>query len=159
MHRVAVLALDGVVPFELGIPARIFGLAHSASGEPLYSVATCSLDGRPVRADADFTISVEHDASLLASADTVVIPPSHALGALREGEPLPDALRAALLTLRPETRLVAICTGAFVLAAAGLLDRRPATTHWREADLLQRLFTAVRVDPDVLFVDDGDVLT
>nr|WP_280697594.1 DJ-1/PfpI family protein [Kitasatospora sp. GP82] len=54
---------------------------------------------------------------------------------------------------------MAICTGAYVLAAAGLLDQRPATTHWREAERLQRLFTSVRVDPDVLFVDDGDVLT
>ncbi len=159
MHRVAVLALDGVVPFELGIPARIFGAALAPSGEPLYDIATCSLDGRPVRAHADFSITVEHDASLLASADTVVIPPSHALDTLRNGGALPDDLRAALASVRPGTRLVAICTGAFVLAAAGLLDRRPATTHWGEADLLRRLFTGVRVDPDVLYVDDGDVLT
>ncbi|MFC4911246.1 GlxA family transcriptional regulator [Actinomadura gamaensis] len=159
MHHVAVLALDGVIPFELGIPARIFGAARDASGAPLYSVATCSLDGLPVRADADFTITVQHDASLLASADTVVIPPSHALEGIRQGAPLPDAVRDALGTVRPGTRMVAICTGAFVLAAAGLLDRRPATTHWRESDRLRRLFTGVRVDPDVLFVDDGDVLT
>ncbi|MCP2343771.1 GlxA family transcriptional regulator [Actinomadura rupiterrae] len=159
MHRVVVLALDGVVPFELGIPGRIFGAARSATGEPLYSVATCTLDGGPVRASGDFSIAVEHDASLLASADTVVLPPSHALDGIRHGAPLPDALRDALASVRPGTRLVAICTGAFVLAAAGLLDRRRATTHWREADLLQRMFTAVRVDPDVLYVDDGDVLT
>ncbi|GAA2930692.1 helix-turn-helix domain-containing protein [Streptomyces thioluteus] len=159
MHRVGVLALDGVIPFELGIPSRIFGAARDSSGRPLYSVATCSLDGQPVRADADFELAVGHDASLLAGVDTVVIPPSHALGPVREDGVLPEALGRALAGVRPGTRMVAICTGTFVLAAAGLLDRRPATTHWRETERLRRLFTTVRVDPDVLFVDDGDVLT
>ncbi|MEU6326075.1 helix-turn-helix domain-containing protein [Streptomyces sp. NPDC047049] len=159
MHRVGVVALDGVVPFELGIPARIFGAAHSADGKPLYSVVTCSPDGRPVSAQADYDIAVAEDASVLASVDTVVIPPSHALGSIVEDGRLPDELRKVLEHVRPGTRMVAICTGAFVLAAAGLLDHRPATTHWREAAQLQRLFTTVRVDPNVLFVDDGDVLT
>ncbi|MEI5102399.1 helix-turn-helix domain-containing protein [Streptomyces sp. PmtG] len=159
MHHVGVLALDGVVPFELGIPARIFGAARDATGGPLYDVATCSLDGGPVRAEADYGLTVAHDASLLAAVDTVVIPPSHALGPVREEGRLPDALREALAAVRPGTRVVGICTAAFVLAAAGLLDHRRATTHWREADRLRRMFTTVRVDPDVLFVDDGDVLT
>ncbi|MGW7458827.1 GlxA family transcriptional regulator [Streptomyces sp. NPDC054797] len=159
MHRIGVLALDGVVPFELGIPARIFGAARDLTGNALYSVTTCSLDGRPVRAEADYELSVAHDASVLATVDTVVIPPSHSLGPIREEGRLPDALRSALAAVRPGTRMVAICTGSFVLAAAGLLDHRPATTHWREAERLQRMFTRVRVDPDVLFVDDGDVLT
>ncbi|MGW3007214.1 GlxA family transcriptional regulator [Streptomyces sp. NPDC001219] len=159
MHRVAVLALDGVVPFELGIPARIFGAARDAAGEPLYSVVTCSLDGRTVRTDADYDIAVAADASVLAQVDTVVIPPAHGAHTHREDGRLSDDLRAALAHVRPGTRMVAICTGAFVLAAAGLLDHRPATTHWREATELQRLFTTVRVDPNVLFVDDGDVLT
>ncbi|MFG2093105.1 GlxA family transcriptional regulator [Streptomyces sp. NPDC048612] len=159
MHRVAVLALDGVVPFELGIPARIFGAARDAAGEPLYSVVTCSLDGRTVRTDADYDIAVAADASVLAQVDTVVIPPAHGAHSYREDGRLSDDLRVALAYVRPGTRMVAICTGAFVLAAAGLLDHRPATTHWREATELQRLFTTVRVDPHVLFVDDGDVLT
>ncbi|MFF0747598.1 GlxA family transcriptional regulator [Streptomyces sp. NPDC004267] len=159
MHRVGVLALDGVVPFELGIPARIFGAARDSSGGPLYSVTTCSVDGRPVRAEADYALTVGHDATLLAAVDTVVIPPSHGLGPIREEGRLPEELRAALAAIRPGTRMVAICTGGYVLAAAGLLDGRPATTHWLEADHLQRLFTRVRVDPGVLFVDDGDVLT
>jgi transcriptional regulator GlxA family with amidase domain len=160
-HRVVVLALPGVVPFELAIPARIFGGAYDAHDgrRPLYEVLTCTVDGRPVRTDADFTLAVEHDASVLATADSVVIPPSHALDAiLDEGMPAEPVLRA-LKEIRPSTRLIAICTGAFVLAAAGLLDGRPAATHWAEADTLQRLFPAVRVDPDVLFIDDGDVLT
>ncbi|MDX3226506.1 GlxA family transcriptional regulator [Streptomyces sp. ME19-01-6] len=159
MHHVGVLALDGVVPFELGIPARIFGAARDGAGNPLYTVTTCSLDGRPVRAEADYGLTVAHDASLLAGVDTVVIPPSHALGPIREEGRLPGALRDALAAIRPGTRIVGICTAAYVLAAAGLLDHRPATTHWREADRLQRMFTTTRVDPDVLFVDDGDILT
>jgi transcriptional regulator GlxA family with amidase domain len=159
MHRVGVLALDGVVPFELGIPARIFGAARDTAGGPLYTVTTCSLDGGPVRAEADYGLTVTHDASLLADVDTVVIPPSHALGPVREEGRLPAALRDALAAIRPGTRIVGICTAAYVLAAAGLLDHRPATTHWREAERLQRMFTTVRVDPDALFVDDGDILT
>ncbi|MDI2130670.1 GlxA family transcriptional regulator [Yinghuangia seranimata] len=159
MHRVGVLALDGVLPFELGIPARIFGAARDADGVPLYTVATCSLDGGPVRASADFGITVGRDAGLLAEVDTVVIPPSHALGPIRDEGVLPDVLRDALAMIRPGTRIVGICTAAYVLGAAGLLDDRPATTHWLEADHLQRLFTRTRVDPNVLFVDDGDILT
>ncbi|MFF4264352.1 GlxA family transcriptional regulator [Streptomyces virginiae] len=159
MHRIGVLALDGVLPFELGIAARVFGAAHDQDGNALYSVTTCSLDGRPVRTDADYRLAVGHDASVLAGVDTVVIPPSRGLGPIRTEGLLPDALRTALAAVRPGTRMVAICTGTYVLAAAGLLDGRPATTHWREADRLRRTFTRVRVDPDVLFVDDGDVLT
>ncbi|MFI1968578.1 AraC family transcriptional regulator [Streptomyces cinnamoneus] len=159
MHRIGVLALDGVLPFELGIPARIFGAARSDRGDPLYSVTTCSLDGRPVRTQADFDIVVSEDASLLAAVDTVVVPPSHALGAVREEGRLSDGLRRAFEGVRPGTRMVGLCTGTFVLGAAGLLENRPVTTHWMEAGLLQRLFATTRVDPDVLFVDDGDVLT
>ncbi|MBD0741261.1 GlxA family transcriptional regulator [Streptomyces sp. CBMA152] len=159
MHHVGVLALDGVVPFELGIPARIFGAARDGAGNPLYTVTTCSLDGGPVRAEADYGLTVSRDASLLATVDTVVIPPSHDLGPIREEGCLPDTLRGALAAIRPGTRIVGICTATYVLAAAGLLDHRPATTHWREADRLQRMFTTTRIDPDVLFVDDGDMLT
>ncbi|WBP90131.1 GlxA family transcriptional regulator [Kitasatospora cathayae] len=159
MHHVGVLALDGVFPFELGIPARIFGAARDETGSPLYTVTTCGLDGRPVRTAADFDLAVTRDAGLLADVDTVVIPPSESLGAVREHGTLPEPLRAALAAIRPGTRVVGICTASYVLAAAGLLDRRRATTHWREADRLQRMFTTTRIDPDVLFVDDGDVLT
>jgi transcriptional regulator GlxA family with amidase domain len=149
-HRVVVLALDGAIPFELGIPGRIFGAARGPAGEPLYEVLTCTVDGRPVRTAADFAVAVEHDASALATADTVVIPPFH-------GATADDG--SALAGIRPGTRIMSICTGSFVLAAAGLLDGRRATTHWGEADRFRTLFPQVRLDPDVLFVDDGDVLT
>ncbi|MFH8383980.1 GlxA family transcriptional regulator [Kitasatospora sp. NPDC018058] len=159
MHHVGVLALDGVFPFELGIPARIFGAARDETGSPLYTVTTCSLDGGPVRSAADFDLAISRDAALLAEVDTVVIPPALSLGGLREHGTLPEDLRTALAAICPGTRIVAICTASFLLAAAGLLDRRRATTHWLEADRLQRMVTTARIDPDVLFVDDGDVLT
>ncbi|MGW4691600.1 GlxA family transcriptional regulator [Kitasatospora cineracea] len=150
-HRVAVLALDGVYPFELGIPKRVFG-----STDGLYRLSTCTVDGRPVRADADFAVVPDHGPEVLAEADTVVIPP---FAPVPETAALDPATAAALALVRPGTRLISICTGAFVLAAAGLLDGRPATTHWALADRFRALFPRVRLDPDVLFVDDGDVLT
>jgi transcriptional regulator GlxA family with amidase domain len=159
-HRVAVLALPGVIPFELAIAARIFGGAVTADERPLYEVVTCTVDGSPVQTADDYSITVQHDASVLATADTVVIPPSHVLEELIDTNGhLDDAVRRALDQIRPGTRMLAICTGAFVLAAAGLLDGRPAATHWAEADQLEQLFPAVQVDPDVLYIDDGDVLT
>ncbi|MET8680083.1 helix-turn-helix domain-containing protein [Streptomyces sp. NPDC004647] len=159
VHRVAVLALTGVIPFELGIPYRIFGKSRSAEGRPLYEVVTCAPEPGTVRADADFSINVEHGPQALADADTVVIPASYELGPVYDEGRLTAPLAAALARVRPGTRMVSICTGSYVLAAAGLLDGRPATTHWRNTDHFQRLFPKVRVDPGVLFVDDGDVLT
>ncbi|MET8124657.1 helix-turn-helix domain-containing protein [Streptomyces sp. NPDC005065] len=163
-HRVVVLALDGLLPFELGIPQRIFGLARGSEagdqGRKLYEVVTCSVrPPGPVATDADFTIAVERGPEALAIADTVVIPSSYELGPVYEEGRLTDALATALAYIRPGTRLVSICTGSYVLAAAGRLDGRPATTHWSSADHFQQLFPRVRVDPDVLFIDDGDVLT
>ncbi|MFD3610273.1 GlxA family transcriptional regulator [Streptomyces atroolivaceus] len=163
-HRVVVLALDGVIPFELGIPQRIFGRAQSVeapgTGEKLYTVVTCSVrPPGPVRTDADFSIMAEHGPEALATADTVVVPASYELGPVHEEGRLTGELAAALGLIRPGTRMVSICTGGYVLAAAGLLDGRPATTHWSSADHFQRLFPKIRVDPDVLFIDDGDVLT
>ncbi|MFF5205839.1 GlxA family transcriptional regulator [Streptosporangium sp. NPDC000396] len=158
MHRVVVLALEGVYPFELSIPVRIFGTATGESGEPLYDVITCSLDGGPVKTSADFAVAVEHGAEAFKTADTLVIPP-FACGPVDERNWLPDELAEAFTHLRRGSRIVSICTASYVLAAAGLLDGRPATTHWNDADHFQRTFPQVKVDPDVLFVDDGDVLT
>jgi transcriptional regulator GlxA family with amidase domain len=150
-HRVVVLALDGVYPFELGIPNRVFG-----SAEGRYEVLTCTVDGGPVATNADFALTVEHGAEVLGTADTVVIPPFDASGITREPTP---AVSAALAGIRPGTRVVSICTGAFVLAADGRLDGRPATTHWALVDVFRRWYPGVVVDPDALFIDDGDVLT
>ncbi|MDQ1480616.1 MAG: hypothetical protein QOI44_1477 [Actinomycetota bacterium] len=156
VHRVAVLALDGVMPFELGIAGRVFGAAFDAAGQPLYEVVTCSLDGKSVTTSLDFAIVVEHGPEALAGADTVVLPPS--AEPLPEGA-LPDGLVAALTGLKPGARLLSICTASFTLAAVGLLDGRAATTHWAFTEQFAARFPAVTLDPGVLFVDDGDVLT
>jgi transcriptional regulator GlxA family with amidase domain len=159
-HRIAVFALDGVIPFELGIPLRIFGGARSVEDDRnLYEVVTCSLAPGSVRTDADFAIVVEHGLEALAEADTVVVPASHELGPVYDEGVLTAPLAAAFAQVRPGARTVSICTGSFLIAAAGLLDGRPATTHWSSADHFQRLFPRIKVDPDVLYVDDGDVLT
>jgi transcriptional regulator GlxA family with amidase domain len=159
-HRVVVLALDGLLPFELGIPHRIFDRAVDARGRKLYETVTCSVrPPGPVETDADFSVLVENGPQALATADTVVVPASYELGPVHDEGVLTDELAAALALIRPGTRLVSICTGGYVLAAAGLLDGRPATTHWASAEHFQRLFPKVLVDADVLFVDDGDVLT
>ncbi|WP_020140391.1 GlxA family transcriptional regulator [Streptomyces sp. 351MFTsu5.1] len=159
-HRVVVLAMDGVLPFELGIPHRIFGRPRDAEGRLLYDVVTCSIrPPGPVRTDADFAVQVEHGPEILATADTVIVPASYELGPVFERGVLTDELAAALAHIRPGTRLASICTGVYVLAAAGFLDGRPATTHWADSDRFQELFPQIRVDPEVLFIDDGDVLT
>ncbi|WP_333740884.1 GlxA family transcriptional regulator [Streptomyces sp. IBSBF 2806] len=146
-----VLALEGVYPFELGIPNRVFAYADGQ-----YDVRTCTVDGRAVRTSADFAVAVEYGSEVLESADTVVVPPfDHTSVSDRLTEPM----EAALARIRPGTRIVSICTGAFLLAAAGLLDGRPATTHWVLADSFRRLFPEVALDAEVLFVDDGDILT
>jgi transcriptional regulator GlxA family with amidase domain len=150
-HRIAVLAPDGAYPFELGIPSRVFGAAGGR-----YEVLTCTADGRPVRTNADFSITVEHGPEILRTADTVIIPPFASCEVRREA---PTAVAEALASAAPGARLVSICTGAFVLAAAGLLDGRPATTHWALAGLFREWYPRVALDPDVLFVDDGDLLT
>lgn len=151
MHRVVVLALPGVYPFELGIPRRVFGCLPQR-----YEVLTCTADGRAVSTNADFTVTAENGPEVLATADTVVIPPCDV--SMTEGE-LPRPVADALGRIRPGARVVSICTGAFVLAAAGMLDGRPATTHWHLSELFRSRFPAVRLDQDVLFIDDGDVLT
>ncbi|MFJ3334854.1 GlxA family transcriptional regulator [Streptomyces sp. NPDC086766] len=150
-ERVVVLALDGVYPFELSIPHRILGAADGH-----YEVLTCTVDGQPVRTSADFTVTADHGPQVLATADTVVIT---AVPPARIAERLPDEVAAALARIPAHARVVSICTGAFVLAAAGLLDGRRATTHWHVAERFRRAFPRVTLDPDVLFVEDGRFLT
>lgn len=159
-HRVAVLVRDGVLPMELGLIHQLFGNARSPRGTRLYELTTCALTPGMIRTDADFPVYAEHGPAAVAAADTVIIPASH-----EEDEslgPMPGGLSPALagaLESASGARIASICTGAFVLAAAGLLDGRRATTHWLSADLFARTFPAVTVDPDVLYVDEGPVLT
>ncbi|MER6310786.1 helix-turn-helix domain-containing protein [Streptomyces sp. NPDC001657] len=160
-HRVAVLVRDGMLPIEVGIVHRIFGEARSADGERLYELVTCALEPGEVRTDTDFTVCVAHGPEALAEADTVVVPASGADydRAAQGAGRLSAELAEALERIRPGTRIASICTGAFVLAAAGLLDGRRATTHWRSVDDFRRLFPHVELDADVLYTDEGDVLT
>ncbi len=158
-HLVAVLALDGVKPFDLGIPAQVFGSAVDAADENLYEVVTCSLGGRPVTTNQDFTIAVTRDESVLAAAGTVVIATQDFSRGVPDLDVLGAEVAAALAGVAPATRIVSLCTSAFVLAAAGLLDGQRATTHWGVCAELARRFPLVDVDENVLFVDNGRVLT
>jgi transcriptional regulator GlxA family with amidase domain len=158
MHRVAVLLLPPVVGFDAAIAPMLFGAAEDDAGDPLYDVVTCGLTRTPVPATNGYDVVPAAGADVLATADTVIVPGTRYAPARHDGVLEPD-VGAALASIRPGTRLISICTGAFVLAAAGLLDGRRATTHWKFADALRVLHPEVRIDEKVLFVDDGDVLT
>ncbi len=158
-HVVAVLARDGLMPMELGIVHQLFGSAVSAEDDPLYEVVTCALAPGVVRTDTDFSIRVHHGLEALGEADTVIVPASHDRDAGDTHGRLGQRLSNAFTRIRPGARIASICTGSFVLAAAGLLDGRRATTHWKSVDRFRELFPAVELDPDVLYTDDGDVLT
>lgn len=151
MHRVVALVLPQVVAFDLAVPAQVFGHPDEAGR---YAFDTCTPAPGLVPTTTGFAVSVTRGLDALADADTIVVP-----GYVPHVPPAPavlDALRAAGAT---GTRIVSICTGAFALAAAGLLDHRRATTHWRDAAELAARYPHVRVDPDVLYVADETVLT
>ncbi|MGW2347052.1 GlxA family transcriptional regulator [Streptomyces sp. NPDC001661] len=157
-QRVAVLVRDGVLPMELGLVHQLFGTARDpATGERLYEVTTCAPRPGRIRTDADFPICAEHGLEAVAAADTVLVPASHETDEeLRKGD-LESELEESLSAVRG--RVASICTGSFVLAAAGLLDGLRATTHWMSSELFARTFPSVTVDADVLYVDEGRVLT
>jgi transcriptional regulator GlxA family with amidase domain len=157
-QEIAVLALDDVVVFDLGVASQIFGTARDDEGRRLYRVRTCTPDGAPVRTSAGFHALPGHGPEILETAGTVVVAGIHGGLAMTEGR-LEPPVAAALARTRPDVRLMSICTGAFVLAAAGVLDGRRAATHWLHAERFRALYPRVRLDADVLFVDDGDVLT
>ncbi|GHJ49139.1 transcriptional regulator [Catellatospora sp. TT07R-123] len=156
-HRVAVLAFDGVVALDLGIPTQVFHSATDADGNRLYEVRVCTPGAAQIRSSGGYDIVPQHGLELLDWADTVIIP-----GLFREHVRLdPDhpALDAVRRAAAARTRIMSICTGAFALAATGLLDGRRAATHWAYADLFRGMFPQVDLDPDVLFIDDGEILT
>jgi transcriptional regulator GlxA family with amidase domain len=151
-HRVAVLALDRVVAFDLSIPAQIFG--HQDERDR-YRLTVCGEQPGPVRTSTGFAIVADHGLDAVREADTIVVPGIEDDGIPPQSATV-DALRAAE---QSGAQMISICTGAFVLAAAGILDGRRATTHWRHAADLQQRYPAVEVDPRVLYVDDDRVLT
>lgn len=150
-HRVVAVLLDGVTAMGLAAPAHLFGFL----GPPRYEYTLAAAASGPVRTAEGFNVIVERSARTIAKADTVIVP-GYADTRQRPPDPVLRALRRAA---ENGARLVATCTGTFALAHAGLLDGRRVTTHWIDADDLAAEFPAVDVDPDVLFVDDGDILT
>jgi len=153
VHTVSIVVLDGFVPLDLGIPCDVFGGFALADEPNLYQVQVCAAR-RDVKAGA-FEIRTPHGLEVVPDAHTVVVP-----GIVNLEQPIPPAVIAALRTAWDRgARIASICSGAFVLAAAGLLDGRRATTHWRGAQELARRYPAVDVEPDVLFVDEGRIVT
>ncbi|TKK87990.1 helix-turn-helix domain-containing protein [Herbidospora galbida] len=153
-HRVAVLAFDGMAPFELGCVVEIFSVARP-DGVEWYDLTVCAETITPLKVVGGFTMTPSHGLDAFKGAGTVVIP---GVRDVRQ-EVSPALVEATRAAHRSGARVVSICSGAFALAAAGLLDGREATTHWRYAPLLKTRFPAVTVTPDVLYVDHGDVLT
>lgn len=153
-----VLWLPPIVGFDATMPSLLFGQAVDADGEPLYDVITCSLDAGPVESTTGYQMVAASGPEVLATADTVIVPGTRSEPARSTGV-LSEAQAAALSTIRPGARVVSICTGAFVVAAAGLFDGRRATTHWRQAGAFRRLFPTIGLDESVLFVDEGQVLS
>ncbi|MEU9128022.1 helix-turn-helix domain-containing protein [Kitasatospora sp. NPDC048540] len=161
VHTVAVYAFHGMAPFELGVVVEVFALARpevtGLLAAPWYDVRVCAdRPGTALDAVGGFTLTAPHGLDELAAADTVIVPGvANPFG----GEPSPGLVTALRTAHERGARIVSICSGAFALAAAGLLDGLSATTHWRYAELLQQRYPAVRVDPDVLYVDNGTILT
>jgi len=154
-HDVAVVVYDGFTPFELGVVCEVFGEARwVAPGQPWYRLFVCGDNPGPVTADGGLQILVPHGLEALARVDTVIVTPTY-----RRRE-VPDSVFEALRSAHARgCRILSLCSGAFVLAEAGLLDGRRAATHWTECDELSRHYPLVSVDSGVLYVDEGDILT
>ncbi|WP_083410619.1 GlxA family transcriptional regulator [Mycolicibacterium rutilum] len=153
MHTVAVLALPDTIAFDLSTAIEVFGRVQLSCGEPGYRIMVCGT--APVVKAGPIGIATEYGIADLSAADTVVVPGREDI----DGEVPADVLDALRAAYDRGARVTSICTGAFILAEAGLLDGRRATTHWAAADEFQRRYPAVRLDPDVLYVDEGRILT
>lgn len=153
MHTVAVLALDRVIPFDLSTPLEIFTRTRLPDGRPGYQVRVCA--ERPETDAGAFALRAPWGLDGLKGADTIIVP-----GTAAPATALPAAARDALRAAAEDgTRIASICTGTFHLAATGLLDGLRATTHWVAAGHLAAAHPDIEVDPDVLYVDNGQFLT
>jgi AraC family transcriptional activator FtrA len=152
---VAVLAYEGMSAFELGIVTEVFGLPRPEFDVDWYDLAVCTEQPYPVRMIGGATLSSEHNLEVFSRASTVIVPGVSDVNA----DSSPELVNALQRAHQRGARIVSICSGAFALARAGLLNGRRVTTHWRYAQLLQERFDELIVDPDVLYVDDGEVLT
>ncbi|HEV2891808.1 MAG TPA: helix-turn-helix domain-containing protein [Frankiaceae bacterium] len=155
LENVAVAVCDEVSVFELGVVCEVFGIDRSDTGLPRYDFAVCAAEPPPLRSGGGFAMTPDHGLERLAEADLVAVPHWRSID-----ERPPEALLQALRDVVARGgRVMSVCSGAFVLAAAGLLDGRRATTHWRYADALAARYPAIEMDPNVLYVDAGPVLT
>ncbi|MFC1429313.1 GlxA family transcriptional regulator [Streptacidiphilus sp. N1-3] len=152
---VAVLLFSGAPIFESSIPLSVFGVDRQDAGVPRYRLLVCAGEEGPLATTGGLTMTAPYGLEALARAGTVVVPAWRSAAQL----PPPEALAALRKAHHEGARIIGLCTGAFVLAAAGLLDGRPATTHWMYAPTLAKRYPQVQVDPRELFIDDGDVLT
>ncbi|GAA2156685.1 hypothetical protein GCM10009760_57910 [Kitasatospora kazusensis] len=154
-ETVAVLIFGGAPIFESSIPLSVFGVDRQDAGVPRYRLLVCAGEDGPLSTTGGLTLTAPYGLEALARAGTIVVPAWRSIS-----QPPPVEAIAALRKAHHEgARIIGLCTGAFVLAAAGLLDGRPATTHWMYAPTLAKRYPRVHVDPRELFVDDGDVLT
>jgi AraC family transcriptional activator FtrA len=152
---VVALLYDQLCTFEFGIAVELFGLARPEFDFPWYDFSTCALERRPLRATGGVRVAADRGLDALKRADTILLP-----GWRDPDEVPPKALLEAVRMAHARgARMVALCSGAFVLAAAGLLDGKRAATHWRYGELLAARYPKVRVEPDVLYVDGGSLLT
>ena len=153
--RVAVLAYDGLCTFEFGTASEVFGLPRPEIGTGWYRYAVCGIEPGPLRAAGGLTVAVEHGLAILEEADLIVVPGWRGIET-----PVPDDLVAALVAAHARgARVMSLCSGIAVLAASGLLSGRKATTHWRYAPAVARRYPDITLDPNVLYVDEGQVLT
>ena len=151
---VAAVVANGQSPFEFAVACEVFGIDRSADfGVPWYRFLVCGADPSPIRAQAGFEIVAPYGLDALRRADTIIVP----VAGLEE--PSAELIAALRRAHARGARLVSVCTGAFTLAATGLLDGRRATTHWYHTEEFARRFPDVKLDPGVLYVDEGDVLT
>lgn len=152
-HKIAVVAFPGVVPFDLTVPCEVFGRIRLPDGEEAYQVRVCSATS--VVSAGKFDMHIKDDLRYLKGADTIIVP-----GVSDTRAPVSAKLISALQNAASNgVRIASICSGAFVLAASGLLDGLRVTTHWLAAQELARQYPSVSVDPDVLYVDNGQILT
>jgi transcriptional regulator GlxA family with amidase domain len=148
------LVLDGLAVFEFGVICEVFGIDRSADGVPNFDFKVCGPEpGRPLRTSVGAFITPDHGLDSLVGADLVAIP------AISGPDYLPEALDAIRAAVDAGAIVLTVCSGAFVAGAAGLLDGRPCTTHWMHADDLAEMYPTARVDRNVLFVDDGNLIT
>lgn len=153
LRSVVLLALPGVAPFEFGVVCEVFGIDRTSTGGPAFDFSIATADPGPVRTSLGFTMNIENDLSAAAHADLVAVPAHEIVGI---DERYLQVIRDA------EARgawVLSVCSGAFALAQAGILEGRRATTHWMHTDRLARLYPGTEVDADVLFVEDRKVVT